>query len=170
MIQITALHVHYLHICHRKLWLFSNGIGMEHTSDAVADGTLLHDTAYAHRTKRYVELDIPGGKIDYYDPANKVIHETKRSGKMEQAQQAQIKFYLYQLHELGIVASASLDYPEERKSDKIIWLDSDHKLVDSWISQVHQIAIAEISPPKREQRFCQSCAYYDFCWSVDLTS
>ncbi|MDZ4711764.1 MAG: Dna2/Cas4 domain-containing protein, partial [bacterium] len=26
--QITGTHIAYLHICHRKLWLFANGISM----------------------------------------------------------------------------------------------------------------------------------------------
>ena len=35
--RLTATHINYFHICHRKLWLFANGINMEHTSDAVED-------------------------------------------------------------------------------------------------------------------------------------
>jgi CRISPR/Cas system-associated exonuclease Cas4 (RecB family) len=33
----TATCVNYYHICHRKLWLFANGIRMEHTSDTIYD-------------------------------------------------------------------------------------------------------------------------------------
>jgi len=47
--NITATHINYYHICHRKLWLFSNGINMEHTSEIVADGKLLHETSYPQR-------------------------------------------------------------------------------------------------------------------------
>lgn len=36
----TGTHFNYYQICHRKLWLFSNGINMENTSDAVYDGKL----------------------------------------------------------------------------------------------------------------------------------
>ena len=31
----TATHINYYNICHRKLWLFSNGINMEHNSALV---------------------------------------------------------------------------------------------------------------------------------------
>ena len=168
MQEITALQIHYLHICHRKLWLFSHGVGMEHTSGAVAEGTLIHKTTYPQRTERYVELSIPGGKIDYYDPNKNVIHETKKSAKMEQAQKSQIIFYLYQLRILGIEASASLDYPEDRKSEGLFWEDDYNELVVSWINQVRSIKKQDFAPPKREQRFCQSCAYYDFCWAYNL--
>ena len=29
--NLTATHINYFHICHRKLWLFANGINMWHT-------------------------------------------------------------------------------------------------------------------------------------------
>lgn len=35
--HLTATHINYYHICHRKLWLFVNGINMEHNSETVAD-------------------------------------------------------------------------------------------------------------------------------------
>ena len=31
----TGTHFNYYHICYRKLWLFANGINMEHVSDTV---------------------------------------------------------------------------------------------------------------------------------------
>jgi len=33
--QITGTHFNYYLLCQRKLWLFANGINMEHTSDLV---------------------------------------------------------------------------------------------------------------------------------------
>lgn len=47
---ITGTHFNYYQFCHRKLWLFANGI-----------------------------------KVDYYDAKNKVIHEIKKSNKMDKA-------------------------------------------------------------------------------------
>src|SRR5690606_32181057 len=35
------------------------------------------------------------GKIDFFDTKNKVVHETKRSNKVEQAHIWQVKFYLW---------------------------------------------------------------------------
>ncbi|MBX2925335.1 MAG: Dna2/Cas4 domain-containing protein [Chitinophagaceae bacterium] len=43
---LTATHINYYHACKSKLWLFCNGINMEHTSDAVYDGKMLHETSY----------------------------------------------------------------------------------------------------------------------------
>jgi len=92
--HITATHINYYHICYRKLWLFANGITMEHTSNIVADGKLLHETSYPQRAEKYSEIEISGSKIDFYDAKNKVIHETKRSDKVEEAHEWQVKYYI----------------------------------------------------------------------------
>ncbi|MBP7477765.1 MAG: Dna2/Cas4 domain-containing protein [Chitinophagales bacterium] len=37
MMIITATHINYFHVCKRKLWMFSNGLNMEHNSDLVRE-------------------------------------------------------------------------------------------------------------------------------------
>ena len=63
----TGTHFNYYQICRRKLWLFANGINMEHTSDTVYDGKLIHQGSYPQRTERYEEIAIEGIKVDYFD-------------------------------------------------------------------------------------------------------
>ena len=80
--NLTATHINYLEVCKCKLWLFSNGINMEHTSDAVYDGKLLHETSYPQRAERYEEMLISVEyegimlirQIDYFDARNKVVN------------------------------------------------------------------------------------------------
>jgi len=62
--------ISYLHLCHRKLWLHANGIRMEHTSHAVAEGKLIGENTYNRRAKKWKELDLQNLKIDHYDPAD----------------------------------------------------------------------------------------------------
>lgn len=123
--QLTATHINYYHVCHRKLWLFSNGINMEHTSDIVYDGKLLHETSYPQRAEKYTEIDISAmvaddiqltGKIDFYDAKERTIHETKRSDKIEEAHEWQAKYYIWLL-ELNSVTGvhAILEYPGSGK-------------------------------------------------------
>jgi len=47
--MITGTHISYYLVCHRKLWLFSHEIRMEHTSDLVSEGRLIHETSYPQR-------------------------------------------------------------------------------------------------------------------------
>jgi len=56
--HLTATHINYYHICHRKLWLFSNGINLEQTSNTVADGKLLYETSYPQRAKKYSAIEL----------------------------------------------------------------------------------------------------------------
>lgn len=74
---ITGTHFNYYQLCHRKLWLFANGINMEQESDLVYEGKLVHESSYPQRTSKYEEVEIDGIKVDYYDAKNKVIHEIK---------------------------------------------------------------------------------------------
>lgn len=74
---ITGTHFNYYQLCHRKLWLFANGINMEQESDLVYEGKLVHESSYPQRTSKYEEVEIDGIKVDYYDARNKVIHEIK---------------------------------------------------------------------------------------------
>ena len=136
--NITATHINYYHICHRKLWLFSNGINMEHTSDTVYDGKLLHETSYPQRAEKYREIDLSFtlnngmdlfGKIDFYDAKEKIIHEIKRSDKIEEAHEWQVKFYIYLLELNGIEgATAILEYPKLRitKDATLSYVDKEY--------------------------------------------
>jgi len=71
---LTGTQVNYYLICHRKLWLFSHNISMEHTSEAVEIGSLVHEYSYERKNK---ELVFDGIKIDFFDKNHGVIHEVK---------------------------------------------------------------------------------------------
>lgn len=92
---VTGTHFNYYQLCHRKLWLFANGINMEQESDLVYEGKLVHESSYPQRTSKYEEVEIDGIKVDYYDAKNKVIHEIKKSNKVDKAHEWQLKYYMY---------------------------------------------------------------------------
>lgn len=100
--QITGTHFNYYQLCHRKLWLFANGINMEQNSDLVYEGKLIHQESYPQRSVRYEEVEVEGIKVDYYDAKSKVIHEIKKSDKVEKAHEWQLKYYLYVLKETAL--------------------------------------------------------------------
>lgn len=54
---VTGTHFNYYQLCHRKLWLFANGINMEQESDLVYEGKLVHESSYPQRTSKYEEVD-----------------------------------------------------------------------------------------------------------------
>ena len=92
---ITGTHFNYNQICKRKLWLFANGITFEHTSDLVYEGKLIHEDSYPQRSEKYEEVELCGIKVDFYDTKHKVIHEIKKSNKIEKTHTLQLKYYIY---------------------------------------------------------------------------
>lgn len=166
--MITGTHFNYYHICHRKLWLFVNGITMEHTSDAVYEGKLIHETSYPQRAARYQEIEIEGIKIDYYDPINKVVHEIKKSDKIEQAHEWQLKFYILVLERHGVEGvTGILEYPVLRKRDVIELTDDDRSYIIETEKRIEEITSNTQCPPLLKTKVCKSCSYYDFCYSTE---
>lgn len=164
--MITGTHFNYFMICHRKLWLFANRIQMEHTSELVAEGKLIHEYSYPQRTEKFQEIEIGGVKIDYYDAKNKVIHEVKKSDKKEMAHEWQLKYYIYILLNHGIDGVRGiLEYPKLRKTEEVYLSQRDIEEIEEFKMNIDQIINNEICPPRLPISRCRNCSYFDFCWS-----
>ena len=161
----TATHINYYHICHRKLWLFANEIRMEHTSDIVTEGKLIGENTYTDRAAKYTELQLEGVKIDFYDAQNKVVHEIKKSDKMEVAHEAQVKYYLYKLKQLGVEgATGILEYPTLRHTAHIVLTDEDVIDIQRWEADILEIISREEMPGVINKPVCKRCSYFEFCY------
>jgi len=170
---LTATHINYYFVCKRKLWLFISGINMEHTSDTVYDGKILHETSYPQRNEKHSELSIGTkyrgialhGKIDFYDARQKIIHETKRSNKVEKAHEWQVKFYLWLLRLNGIPeASAVLEYPLLRHTDHVVLAEEDIHYLQVTIENIRQLRLSEQCPEVINAKICTACSYYELCY------
>lgn len=166
MINITGTHVHYFHVCLRKLWLFAKGIHMEHTSETVQAGKLLGETAYSRRPDKYTELAIGGIKVDFFDAKNRVLHEVKKTNKMSEAHIAQVKYYLYVLAQHGLDnATGVLEYPLLKQKQQVVLTKEDIPTIEKWLGAIRLLTNGDTCPDKIAQSFCQKCAYYEFCWA-----
>jgi len=138
---------------------------MEHTSELVAEGKLIHETTYPQRSDRYQELEIDGIKIDYYDDRNKVIHEVKKSDKLETAHEWQVKYYMYILEQNGVEGvTAIIEYPKLRQTCEILFSNRDKEELKSMITEANRIIEAQYCPDRVKRTICKSCSYEDFCW------
>jgi len=141
---------------------------MEQTSDLVYDGKLIHENSYPQRSERYEEVEIDGIKIDYYDARNKVIHEIKRSDKVESAHEWQVKYYIYVLEQNGIDGvTGILEYPELKKTTKVYLTDADRQKIKEIEEKIAQLISSDDCPPVINAKICKSCSYYDFCYVKD---
>ena len=166
--QLTATHINYFFICHRKLWLFSNGIRMEHTSDVVAEGKLIGETTYPQRPEKYTEIEIGGSKIDFYDAKAKVVHEIKKSDSMEAAHQWQVKYYIWLLEQNGVEgATGTLEYPKLREKVEVLLTDDDRVTLQHTIKEIESLTQSEECPARINAKICKRCAYFDFCYIED---
>ncbi|MBP6540383.1 MAG: CRISPR-associated protein Cas4 [Saprospiraceae bacterium] len=165
MKHVTATLINLYHICKRELWLHSNEIRMEHTSDTVTEGKLIGENTYADRPAKYTELQLEGVKIDFYDAQNKVVHEIKKSDKMEVAHEAQVKYYLYKLKQLGVEgATGILEYPTLRHTAHIVLTDEDVIDIQRWEADILEIISREEMPGVINKPVCKRCSYFEFCY------
>jgi CRISPR-associated exonuclease Cas4 len=163
--NISGTHFNYYQVCERKLWLFANGISMEHASDLVYEGKMLHETSYPQRPERYTELEIDGIKIDYYDARNKIIHEIKKSDKIENAHQWQVKYYIYILEKNGIDdVRGLLEYPMLRHTSEVVLSDEDRRKIAKMKEDILHIVEGAKCPDIINNKICRQCSYYEFCY------
>jgi CRISPR-associated exonuclease Cas4 len=138
---------------------------MEHSSELVYEGKLIHETSYPQRSERYEELEIDGIKLDYYDTRNKVIHEIKKSDKIETAHEWQLKYYIYILEQNGIEGvTGILEYPTLRQKTKIELTNIDRDHIREIIIKIGEIIAQETCPTLFEAKICKNCSYYEFCF------
>lgn len=172
--NLTGTHINYYRLCPRKLWLFANNIQMEQTSDLVSDGKVIEEESYQQRSERYSQIEVfyefndvsLSGKIDFFDAKNKIIHETKRSNKVEEAHIWQVKFYLWLMKLNGIEAEKGIiEYPKLREREEVFLEEKDIIYLDETVQEIKLLTEADICPPVLNSRICKSCSYFDFCYS-----
>ena len=167
--QITGTHFNYYQVCKRKLWLFANNVNFEQTSDLVYDGKLIHEDSYPLRSSKYEEIEIDGIKVDYYDTKNKVIHEIKRSNKIEQAHEWQLKYYMYVFEQHGVTdVKGILEYPTLRKTQAVVLSDVDRDRIKEIVADIEMIISSDECPPIQKKGICKSCSYYEFCFTKEV--
>lgn len=171
--NVNATLINLYHVCKRECWLHINGINMEHTSDIVYDGKLLHETSYADRARKYNEIDIAAkfkgidliGKIDFYDAKERIIHETKRSDKAESAHEWQVKFYIWLLLLNGVEGvTAILEYPQLRQTTQLELTVQDVIALERMVDEILQLKETENCPPLINKPICKNCSYYELCY------
>lgn len=162
---VTATHINYYYVCRRKLWLFGNAINMEHTSDLVTEGKLVHETSYPNRAAKYEEVSIGGSKIDFYDPKAKIIHEIKKSEAKEDAHIWQVKYYIYLFEREGIEGvSGMIEYPLLRETFRVELEDADRERLKKIIGEIRELVQMEECPIRLPKKKCGQCSYFEFCY------
>ncbi len=180
--RITGRHVAYLHICKRKLWLWSHGLELEEErsnqnagQQRVAEANVLQDSFYTRRNEAGTQLllELPGfaGRIDFFDGGRRIVHETKPSDKLADAHRWQLCFYLWLIRESGLgPATGVLEYPKQKKREEVVLTAEAERQLLADFEAIRQLVGQPSCPPVINQPRCKSCAYYDLCYVSESDS
>lgn len=158
---ITGVMVYYYAVCKRKLWYFYHNINMEQNNENVAIGKIIDETSYG-RDEKHINID---NVINIDFIKNKgILHEVKKSKKIEYASTLQVKYYLYYLSKRGVDVKAQIDYPLLKRNIEIELTDEDKLNLDIVLEDIEEI-VSEKNPPNVvKKNICKSCAFFDLCY------
>ena len=159
--KISGIMVYYYFVCKRKLWLFCNDISMEDENELVQIGKFIDSSSYASERKHImINEEI---NIDFAEHSG-VIHEIKKSRKIEEASVWQLKYYLYYLKQYGVEnIKAKLDYPLMKQTVDISLEGDDEEKIRKILDDIKEIVQAENMPDQLDSNICKKCAYFDLC-------
>jgi CRISPR-associated exonuclease Cas4 len=178
--QITGTHINYYYVCKRELWLFSHNIQMEHTSDLVYTGKVIDENSYA-REEKGIAID-NAINIDWIDTKTGIIHEVKKSNKVEKAHEMQVLYYLWYLKQKGVKIADSkmqmadgklqiadglrgeIDYPTLKQKTVVLLTPEKEKELQQTLTEIETILSKKESPERINRRFCKTCSYFELCW------
>lgn len=162
MEKITGVMVYYYFICKRKLWYFSNDLNMELNSELVGMGKLIDENSY-EREKKSILID-EMINIDFLKDW-KVIHEVKKSNKLDEASKWQLKYYIWVLRSKSVdIEKGILDYPKLRKREEIFLTRGEEEELMEVLEKIKNTIRMNLPPPTINKPFCKKCAYYELCY------
>lgn len=160
--KITGVMVYYLKVCPRKLWYFYHEIQMEQENENVKIGKILDEETYK-RDEKHINIDNVIN-VDFIRSKG-VLHEVKKSKKIEEASILQVKYYLYYLDKKGAKdMKAQIDYPLLKKTLEVQLMEEDRSEIESSLLEIKKIVEQNYPPDLQKKNICKSCAYYDLCY------
>lgn len=160
--EITGVMVYYYEVCKRKLWYFYNEIQMEQGNENVEIGKAIDEETYK-RDKKHINIDNIIN-IDFIRSKG-ILHEVKKSNKIEEASILQVKYYLYFLKKREVDnIKGKIDYPLLKQSIDVELTDQDIILIEGILEDIKKIVALKNPPPLEKKKICKSCAYYDLCF------
>jgi len=134
---------------------------MEHTSELVELGKLLHENSYKREKK---EIQIGPIKIDFIGKDG-VIHEIKKTPNVEKAHTWQLKYYIHYLKKLGVQnIKGEIDYPKLKKRTEIVLNPEDEIELETILKNIEEIISSEEVPEVINKSICKKCSYYELCY------
>lgn len=142
--NVTGIMVYYYQVCKRKLWYFYHEIQMEQENENVIIGKILDEESY-QRDDKHINIDNVIN-IDFIR-AKGVLHEVKKSRKIEEASILQVRYYLYYLRERGVLGiKGKIDYPLLKQNIDVELTEEDIIQIKKILIDIEQIVHC-VQPP-----------------------
>jgi CRISPR-associated exonuclease Cas4 len=160
--RVTGVMMQYYFVCERELWFLSRNVEIDRDNPNIVRGTRVDEESYERKKSNFhVDGNVA---IDVLD--NGKVVEVKPSSKLEEPARMQLLYYLWYLKKVaGVEREGVLAHPTEKEREEVKLTEENEEKVEEAIRGVHEIVNSETPPPAEEKPFCDSCAYYDFCWS-----
>ncbi len=164
MVKVTGTLVWYYFICKREVWLMAKELNPFEEFDLLEIGRLIHEEGYARSKK---EVEFQNIKIDVLLKRNGkiIVAEVKKSSRAMKSARMQLLFYLYKLKQMGVSAKGELLVPKERKREKVELTEEAEEEIRNVIEDIKRIISMPAPPEFKKSRYCNKCAYKDFCFS-----
>ena len=159
--QITGTLVNYYITCKREAWLYAHQIHADQEDENVLMGKALADIKesdlqdFAFSNLKFDKLSKQRGHY--------LVTEYKKSLKNELAGKMQLLFYIYLL-------KTGLNLKEVKgkliSGKKVILVEDSSEnfaLMEQILSEISALANLEKPPKFTSCKFCQNCAYHDYC-------
>ncbi len=160
--EVTGVMIYYYQVCKRKLWYFYNEIAMEAGYENVEIGKALDEQAYAREDKHININNVIN--IDFIR-TKKILHEVKKSKKIEEASILQVQYYLYYLKQHGVTdIKGKIDYPLLKQSIDVELTENIEKTIKDTLLDIESIVDDSKPPILEKKRICKNCAYHDLCY------
>lgn len=160
--ETTGVMVYYYHVCKRKLWYFYYGIQMEQENENVKIGKILDEETYK-KDNKHINIDNVIN-VDFIRSQG-ILHEVKKSRKIEEAGVWQVKYYLYYLRKKEVCdINAKIDYPLLKKTLDVELTEEDIAVIEKILIDIRGIVEKQSPPELKRKNICTACAYYDLCF------
>lgn len=160
--DITGVMVYYYEVCKRKLWYFYNEISMEDNSENVQIGKTIDEKTYK-RDEKHININNVVN-IDFIKTKG-ILHEVKKSNKIEEASILQVKYYLYYLKQNGVDnIKGKIDYPLLKQTVEVELNEEDIEKIEEVLNDIRDIVKKDKPSELQKKRICKNCAYHDLCF------
>lgn len=163
MKNITGTLIWYYFICPREVWLMAHELNPEQGNPYLEIGRLIHEHSYPREKKGF---ETSGMKVDILRSEGKhiLVGEVKKSSRYLKSATMQLAYYLYRLKEMGIEAKGELLIPKEKKRIKVELTPELELELEKAFTSIKGIISQDRPPEPVRIRFCNHCAYKEFCW------